>query len=69
MCRENLHPWRPLKYPGRLLKEDWQDVSFDTDYVTALLSCLMKPEHLSWLDRMWEILDMVTDEVLKQDRP
>lgn len=46
-----------LKFPSRLLKDVWQDVDFDADTVTCLRSCLMKPEHSDWLDRIWEILD------------
>ena len=37
----------------------------DRDTITCLRSVLMKPEHLDWIDRIWEILDRVTDEVLK----
>ena len=46
-----------LKYPSRLLKEVWPDVSFDEDTVTCLRSCLMKAEHRDWLDDIWRILD------------
>jgi tyrosine decarboxylase / aspartate 1-decarboxylase len=53
-----------LKYPARLLKDRWKDVRFESDYVTCLRSCLMKPEHLDWLDRIWDILDKAADEVL-----
>ena len=63
-ARENLH-LATFKYPARLLKDSWKDVNFDADTVLGLRSCLMKPEHLTWLDRIWEILDRVTDEVLK----
>jgi len=37
----------------------------DRETVTCLRSVLMKPEHLDWIDRIWGILDRVTDEVLK----
>jgi tyrosine decarboxylase/aspartate 1-decarboxylase len=55
-----------FKYFTRLLKFSWPDVHFETDYVTCLRSCLMKPEHRDWLDRIWEILSAATDEVLKK---
>jgi glutamate/tyrosine decarboxylase-like PLP-dependent enzyme len=29
----------------------------DRERVTALRSCLMKPEHVEWIDRIWTILD------------
>ena len=32
--------------------------------VTCLRSVLMKPEHLDWLDRIWERLDASCKEVL-----
>jgi len=53
-----------FKYPARLLKSSWPEVQFDSEFVTCLRSCLMKPEHLDWLDRIWKILDSVTDEVM-----
>lgn len=43
--------------PANLLQVYWQDVDFDRPAVTCLRSCLMKPEHLEWIDRIWEILD------------
>jgi tyrosine decarboxylase / aspartate 1-decarboxylase len=51
-----------FKYPTALLKKSWKDVRFESEYVLCLRSCLMKPEHLDWLDRIWVILDRVTDE-------
>lgn len=39
---------------------------WDEEYITCLRSCLMKPEHLDWLDRIWQILDDVTDKVLEK---
>jgi tyrosine decarboxylase / aspartate 1-decarboxylase len=33
----------------------------DRATVTCLRSVLMKPEHLAWLDRIWEILDQSTE--------
>jgi len=37
----------------------------DRPQVTCLRSVLMKPEHLDWVDRIWEILDSSTTEVLR----
>jgi tyrosine decarboxylase/aspartate 1-decarboxylase len=31
----------------------------------CLRSCLMKPEHLDWLERIWSIVDKTTDEALR----
>jgi len=40
--------------PASLLKHYWPDVQFDQDEVACLRSCLMKPEHLEWVDRIWK---------------
>ena len=39
----------------------------DRDTITCLRSVLMKPEHLAWIDRIWEILVNVSGAV--QDQP
>ena len=59
-ARENLH-LATFRYPSDLLKDNWKDVDFDQQDVTCLRACLMKPEHLDWLDRIWEILDKVAE--------
>ena len=43
----------------------WQSVEKDQDTVTCLRSCLMKPEHVDWLDQIWQILDSCLDKLLK----
>ncbi len=48
-----------FKYPAAALRGHWQDVDFDQPYVTCLRSCLMKPEHLDWIDRIWETLNPI----------
>jgi glutamate/tyrosine decarboxylase-like PLP-dependent enzyme len=62
-AKYNLH-LATFKYPVRLIKDTWTDVQFESDYVLCLRSCLMKPEHEEWLERIWEILDKATAEVL-----
>ena len=43
----------PVKlFPESMLKYRTQE------YVTCLRSCLMKPEHLDWLDEIWQKLDL-----------
>ena len=56
---ENLH-LATFKYPTSLLQEKWADVDLDQQYVTCLRSCLMKPEHLDWVERIWELLSKVS---------
>ncbi|MFC1905554.1 aspartate aminotransferase family protein, partial [Chloroflexota bacterium] len=55
-----------FNYPTRLLENSWSDVVFDQEQVTCLRSCLMKPEHLEWVDSIWEILDDVMNQISTQ---
>ncbi|MCG6866677.1 MAG: aminotransferase class V-fold PLP-dependent enzyme [Thiogranum sp.] len=50
-----------VSLPAGLLQEYWREVEFDTPTVTCLRSCLMKPEHADWLERICCILDSVAD--------
>ena len=36
----------------------------DRERLTCLRSVLMKPEHLEWVERIWELLSAATAEVL-----
>ncbi len=46
----------------------WPEVEWEgAATVTCLRSCLMKPEHLDWLDRSWAILDDALTEVIDED--
>lgn len=60
-ARRNLH-LAVFNYPANLLADLWPDVELNRDHVTCLRSVLMKPEHLAWLDRIWEILDQATSK-------
>jgi glutamate/tyrosine decarboxylase-like PLP-dependent enzyme len=62
-AEHNLH-LAIFNYPTELLKETWQDVVMDDEQVTCLRSCLMKPEHLDWMERIWKIIDDVADRVI-----
>jgi len=57
-AKANLH-LALITLPQALLRPHWPEVQFDCDEVTCLRSCLMKPEHLDWLDEIWAILDTV----------
>ncbi len=57
-ARKNLH-LAVLKLPATLLRAYWPDVEFDEEVVTVLRTCLMKPEHLAWVDRIWAIYKSV----------
>jgi glutamate/tyrosine decarboxylase-like PLP-dependent enzyme len=58
VAEKNLH-LAIFKFPSKLLKNIWKDVEFRESYVTCLRSCLMKPEHADWVDRIWDILDSI----------
>jgi glutamate/tyrosine decarboxylase-like PLP-dependent enzyme len=53
-----------LKVPGPLAQAWWPRLAADSDTVSALRSCLMKPEHQAWLPKIREILDSATSDVL-----
>jgi len=57
-AEDNLH-LATFKYPSSLLKDKWTDLIFDHQDVICLRSCLMKPEHYDWAERIWNILDNV----------
>ena len=59
-AKENLH-LATFRYPSSLLQDKWLGVDFDQPYVTCLRSCLMKPEHLDWVESIWGILSKVAD--------
>jgi tyrosine decarboxylase/aspartate 1-decarboxylase len=63
-AKNNLH-LATFSYPARLLREIWHDVDFDQEQVTCLRSCLMKPEHMDWVDRIWAILDKAVSQLNK----
>lgn len=54
-AKANLH-LALTRLPASLLRPYWQGVEFDEETVACLRSCLMKPEHLEWVDRIWEII-------------
>jgi len=53
-----------FKCPTTLLRDKWSQVNFDRDEVVCLRSCLMKPEHLDWINPIWKILDRVVDKII-----
>jgi len=42
------------RLPREIFGHAWSHVRWDQDQVTCLRSCLMKPEHLDWVDTIWE---------------
>jgi tyrosine decarboxylase / aspartate 1-decarboxylase len=43
----------------------WKDVTMDSKYLTCFRSCLDQPEHLEWIDPIWDLLDKTANEVLR----
>jgi tyrosine decarboxylase/aspartate 1-decarboxylase len=59
-AQENVH-LATIKYPSNSLKSLWGDVLFDRPEVLCLRSCLMKPEHNDWIEKIWQVLDRVAN--------
>jgi len=60
---ENLHAAK-AGLPRSLFEAHWPGFHWDQDRVTCMRACLMKPEHLEWMDRIWEALGKAADKVL-----
>jgi glutamate/tyrosine decarboxylase-like PLP-dependent enzyme len=45
-----------FNYPVEQLGNEIHGVEVDAEQVVCLRSCLMKPEHLDWIDRIWHII-------------
>jgi glutamate/tyrosine decarboxylase-like PLP-dependent enzyme len=50
-----------FSYPTRLIHDIPETIEVDESTLTCLRSCLMKPEHLDWVDRIWHILSKQID--------
>jgi len=46
-----------IELPVDMVRHYWPDLVANRDTVRVLRSCLMKAEHLDWLDDMWPILE------------
>jgi tyrosine decarboxylase/aspartate 1-decarboxylase len=49
-----------IKYPASVLPKSWSGIDKDADTVTCLRSCLMKQEHLNYVDEIWAIIKEVS---------
>jgi glutamate/tyrosine decarboxylase-like PLP-dependent enzyme len=62
-ARHNLH-LALIRVDAALLARHWPGVvDRDAEPVTCLRCCLMKPEHLDWLDDLWAALDAALEEM------
>ena len=64
-ARQNLH-LALADLPAGLFDTGAAGMQRDRETITCLRSVLMKPEHREWIDRIWEILDRVTDSILRR---
>ncbi len=49
--------------PAGQLPETWNGILRNQDTVTVLRSCLMKPEHWNWKEKIWKILDAIAEQL------
>ena len=64
-ARRNLH-LAVAEIPVAFFGGQWERAKQDRLGLTSLRTVLMKPEHLDWLDRIWAILDVATQECLER---
>jgi tyrosine decarboxylase/aspartate 1-decarboxylase len=46
-----------IELPAELVRHYWPELVMNRDTLTCIRSCLMKPEHLDWIDDIWTVLD------------
>lgn len=46
-------------FPKTMFQQSW-DIDWDQEQAACLRSCLMKAEHLNWIEHIWQVLDRVT---------
>lgn len=54
--------------PKELFGAKAKAMEWDEDKVSCLRSCLMKPEHLDWLEKIWDELDSAVIEAVSMDK-
>ncbi|MCH8335575.1 MAG: hypothetical protein IIC61_06745 [Proteobacteria bacterium] len=45
--------------PSAIVSHYWPELEINQESVACLRSCLLKPEHLEWIDEIGAILDEV----------
>jgi len=59
-ARRNLH-LATITLSAAFLASHWPGIHFDQEQIACLRSCLMKPEHEAWLDRIWNIVNHIAE--------
>jgi glutamate/tyrosine decarboxylase-like PLP-dependent enzyme len=55
-AEQNLH-LALIELPTEMVRRYWPNLTGEEETITCLRSCLMKPEHRDWLDRIFSILE------------
>ena len=58
----NLHMAK-ANLPKGILMHYWPGLEWDREHITCLRACLMKPEHLDWIERIWGVLNQAMNDV------
>jgi len=56
-AKQNLH-LAVAAFPKTMLEKTW-DIEWDSEHIACLRSCLMKSDHVDWIEQIWRILDDV----------
>ncbi len=59
---ENLH-LAVASFPKTMFEDSW-DIDWDEEQISCLRSCLMKAEHLAWVEHIWQILNRVAERTI-----
>ena len=59
-AERNLH-LALIELPSELVRSYWPDLAGREETITCMRSCLMKPEHLEWIDRIFSVLESSAD--------
>lgn len=62
---ENIH-LALANLPATLFSDAGSEMTWDQDTVLCLRSCVMKSEHLDWMDRIWERLNKAAGRVFER---
>jgi tyrosine decarboxylase / aspartate 1-decarboxylase len=60
-AKQNLH-LAVASFPRTMLAKTW-DIDWDHEHVACLRSCLMKAEHVEWVEPIWQVLDEVAQQI------
>jgi glutamate/tyrosine decarboxylase-like PLP-dependent enzyme len=56
-AEQNLH-LALIELPTEMVRHYWPELTGDEETITCLRSCLMKPEHIDWVDQIFSTLNL-----------